>query len=431
MKKILLPIETSVRELPGRIEIAKEILNLKNFEVVICSRNYAFKSCLFNNPNFILNKGMSIEQLWLYQYCIFKGIKLGLLHAEGGIFYEDNSLSLKSIYRNEYVELININFVWGEKILRDIKKLKLNIFKKSVVSGDPRFSRTILKNTDEEFILINTSFSIVNPSAGDKKLEKFINQDKSLTYTAKQKLHQKKQFFKNVFNDFLEMIEYISKNSTSKIIIRPHPSENISTYINKFKSKKNITVSNSKPIEDLLPSAKLVVHYDCTTGLEALLKGKMTISYSKLHNNEVVAYLPRKFSKIVSNKFDLLQIIKNPSAYNYNINDQIESLKEHLGPLDSKISSKIIAKNIIEIIKMRDTRKLRLSSKIHSIFLKNLFVIKIFFSLFIKSYYSRRKKTRMSDVKFKKFNKDDIDILSKKHNINIELINEEAICVKR
>ena len=61
----------------------------------------------------------------------------------------------------------------------------------------------------------------------------------------------------------------------------------------------------------------------------------------------------------------------------------------------------------------------------------NLFVIKIFFSLFIKSYYSRRKKTRMSDVKFKKFNKDDIDILSKKHNINIELINEEAICVKR
>ena len=80
---------------------------------------------------------------------------MGLLHAEGGLFYRDMTPSLQSIYHDDYYEILDLNFVWGQKILENMRNLGLRLFEKSYVTGEPRFVYSKIKKR------LNNNLSIV------------------------------------------------------------------------------------------------------------------------------------------------------------------------------------------------------------------------------------------------------------------------------
>src|SRR5262249_12062065 len=57
------------------------------------------------------------------------------------------------------------------------------------------------------------------------------------------------------------------------VILRPHPSEDPAFYRHVFAPYGTITVSKEGSVLDWIRSAELVVHTNCTTGIEAVLAG--------------------------------------------------------------------------------------------------------------------------------------------------------------
>lgn len=62
------------------------------------------------------------------------------------------------------------------------------------------------------------------------------------------------------------------------IVLRPHPSESLAFYREAFSSFKNVIVTREGGILPWLRSADLVVHSNCTTGIESVLAGRPTVN---------------------------------------------------------------------------------------------------------------------------------------------------------
>ena len=81
-----------------------------------------------------------------------------------------------------------------------------------------------------------------------------------------------------MFKKFSELIEQLSKKTNLKIIVRPHPVENMENY-RSLSKLKNVTVTKNGNISEWIYHSKAIVHSSCTGGLEASIRGKPTISY--------------------------------------------------------------------------------------------------------------------------------------------------------
>jgi hypothetical protein len=61
-------------------------------------------------------------------------------------------------------------------------------------------------------------------------------------------------------------------------VLRPHPSENLTFYKQAFASFKNVAVTRDENVLPWIRAAKLVVHSNCTTGIEAVLAGRPVVN---------------------------------------------------------------------------------------------------------------------------------------------------------
>ena len=62
------------------------------------------------------------------------------------------------------------------------------------------------------------------------------------------------------------------------VILRPHTSENLSFYQHAFGSFKNVVVTRQGGVLTWIRAAELVVHSNCTTGIEAVLAGRPVLN---------------------------------------------------------------------------------------------------------------------------------------------------------
>lgn len=63
-----------------------------------------------------------------------------------------------------------------------------------------------------------------------------------------------------------------------RIVLRPHPSERIEPWIDRYGTASNVTVTREGSHVALMKAADLILHTSCTTGVEAALAGRPTIS---------------------------------------------------------------------------------------------------------------------------------------------------------
>jgi hypothetical protein len=62
------------------------------------------------------------------------------------------------------------------------------------------------------------------------------------------------------------------------MVLRPHPSESLEFYRLAFTYFKNVVVTNEGSVLKWIRSADLVVHSNCTTGIEAVLAGRPVLN---------------------------------------------------------------------------------------------------------------------------------------------------------
>lgn len=306
-KIVLHSIDSPRRELEWRLFLAIKLAE-KGFTSIIGSKteieyiHETSENCIFLGRLNSVTGRYESDRRYL-QSMKKNSTSLFYLHDEGGFYFQgEYDEAVKKVYPEEYFdsEVFKKIFFWGARQ----KQVFMDHPQKSkfLVTGSPRFD--LLKpefahiDTDKVadlkeqyggFVLVCTRFGAVNrvpdePTTLSKRsfdirveggaLQKF-SEDEILETMFK--AWEKISF---EFTHFVPALARIAKEFPGiNFVIRPHPAERTSFYSDSFSHFKNVFVDKSGDVRPYIRASEVVIHSECTTGVEAEIAGKPNINF--------------------------------------------------------------------------------------------------------------------------------------------------------
>jgi len=419
MPSLLFPIETSDREIIYKLIIAISLTNKFN-DCFIGSKNNIYEFFKFKKKFIYIDKGYH-QGVSENIYNLIKkseGIIVNI-DEEGGVDFIDNP-TLKKRYANIALQNFTKIFLWGsaQKMLLDSKfQNKIN------VTGSPRFDLlkkeykylfkdqiSTIKNIGE-FILVCTNMSFGNNIKGDDFIYKnYINRFKNIRDLI--------VYDKLKLRNFIELINQILESTDKKIVLRVHPEEDQNNYISKLINSERLFVTNNFSIHPWLHCCDLMIHHDCTTGVESRMSGTPTIAYLKDHKRDLTTYSPIELSHKIYEKNKMIKLIKEGNFHKINYTN--DSILENYFSF-SLSSLKLIISEIKKIIENDNKNNISLSYL-------NMFYLsfKFNFNQFLQKL-KLKKSNKLQKQKLKSLNSQYIkklfDLIVKENNIrNVKII---------
>ena len=364
---IFIAIENYNRELAGKELLARK-LSLHGF-IVFLGHKSIIRSLLNLYPlkgHIFIDKGVTNGSA----YRIKKFKKSGMIiysFDEEALMQTDFKIYSELNHEVDSIKNIDGIFCWGSQHNKMLKKIGYES-KQLINTGNPRFDNYKYINLKDfskykkKYILICSRFCMPRASEMLAFSEDFVKPTKE------------------IYNKFLAIPRLIrSSNIKNKILIRPHPSEDINIWSKETNRLKDIIISNKGPLKNVLKESILMIHNRCTTGLEAYIAGVPVISYEPFELSEpphppkelinsFAHYIANSEKEILSNiksilkKEKLLNNSKNiASNYLYFLND-------------------FSYKKIVKFIEKNHSNKIQINQKVN--FIKIIFLI-----AFISTYH--------------------------------------------
>jgi surface carbohydrate biosynthesis protein len=397
---VIVPIEISSRELLYKIFLC-QLLASKGFRCYLGNKYNSYHLVNKLNGYIYLDKGYHKDESDLLYRKIKKnnGIIINL-DDEGGVDFADGS-TLNGRYSKSLFSFADLTFLWGKAQHKLISK-NLSDKTKVEVVGHPRFellSRNYhylykqevsqITNKYKDFILINTNMSWGNNIRGDA----FVSKNYGARFKSIDLLIA---LDKKKIKAYCSLVKELSKKTDKKIILRPHPEEDYSFYLNSFKDLKNVEVLYEGSVIPWLIAADCMIHPDCTTAVECLFVGKVPLSYlPEKYPKDLVTNLPIEASTCFTDETEIIAYIgdkkylKKFTLGDYSFSEDYFSI--------SKPTIKLIVDSFCEI---RDNIHLSDSKKTEhlGLFLRN-------YVSSLRKFISRDKSHALSKNKLKGFNK--------------------------
>ncbi len=296
-----LPVELKGREFLGKLLLACNILN-RGKPVLIGKRIPASHPALKDKKATVLMKSAALVDNPGVAGYIGGGHDLYSLDEEGLLMLSLETFVNKR-FTAENIAVLKSVLCWGDSQSEALKARYPDWAEKFIVSGNPRAELWANKNFglyDDlisdihakygDYILFASTFPVSSPFAKEgivERLDKFgyvkTEQERQAAAAVQLKLVRMRNAFASVIKKFLEL-------SDVTIVVRPHPSEDISFWSEFFGDNKSVVVTNEHSISPWALGAKAVLHNSCTTAVEAGLYGVPTIAYTpsgEAHDYEV------------------------------------------------------------------------------------------------------------------------------------------------
>ena len=355
-KILFIPIETTVRELSGKLLLAHHLLS-KGYSIYIGHRGAINMFMKTAHNTVLLSKSMMESEYENFLEFIDRDNDIINLNVEGGVLYENTESHIVNSYPDKLLDLVSLVCFWGSAVKNDFIKYKGSKWNdKLIVTGEPRFdllSRSSLKHNIttkdnavdkqiqlEKYLLVNTSFSVANPKVGWEKFRTYC--ENSYDKNMFSELCGKHEFYKEIVNEFVALISNLIKHfPDQKIVIRPHPSENSNFWSDCFKNEQNVMVDNSGGVENWISRALCVIHYDCTTGIESFLMQKPTLAFVPKKDERFYAWLPAEVSNVQNSVWGILNEVYKirTGTYEYKVSKASRDvLAEYINNLNDDAS---------------------------------------------------------------------------------------------
>tara|TARA_B100001093_G_scaffold514741_1_gene589480 strand:- start:6566 stop:7993 length:1428 start_codon:yes stop_codon:yes gene_type:complete len=348
-KTLFLPIETAVRELDYKLILAIKSIE-KDMQVVIGQTavvDLVARQCengVIIGKNFISNqKALKVETFKQLQ---FNGIRLFFLHEEAGPSYDshDDAQRFSSYLNPNDFNEKDILFTWGDNDHDYYTQNSPNAKCKIIKSGSPRmdmakkgysflFDKEIesIKSKHGKIILLNanlSSNSIIGTEAGLDHIVKYVtNGDKDL-------LHYYIGIFTHcnkLFSYFIEMIVDLSERYPDHtIVLRPHPSEDETTYNGYLKHLSNVMITREGSLISWIKASECVIANYCTTLMEAYKAGIPALNFKPVINDKLNITPIDAISKTCESSDEIIQNLDSIFAGKYSIKADEDLMKNHL-----------------------------------------------------------------------------------------------------
>ncbi|WP_411953836.1 surface carbohydrate biosynthesis protein [Alkalibacillus sp. S2W] len=308
---LYLPIEIKVRESDAKLLLAYFAAK-KGYEVVIGDHYMVQKASHQLPQGIFVSKGYSrgvrkrvITDATSHDHRVVE------LDEEGFIFNDHKYL--QSRMKKDMLELVTQEYCWGQSQMDLITGAYPDLKERCHVTGNPRLDLlkpkfiTIYQEEAEqfkrqfgEFVLINTRFARYNTAKGKKDHPHFKD-------------------IKQLYYRFIDLIKQTCERFPDiNFVIRPHPGENVRSYLQELSGYRNVHVIHEENITKWLLAAKVIIHNGCTSGLEASLLGKCVISYVPRIMSDQEQNFPNQLGVKVSQIEEVHEIISDV----VNLNDR-------------------------------------------------------------------------------------------------------------
>ncbi len=340
-KILYLPIEIYTREFHSKIYLAHEAAQ-RGWTVLIGPK-YDINSMMkylpkgiYSGIGFHKSAALLAKKFKSFGHKVFSQDEEGLVRLSPEFYKEyrvdagiEKNSDLIFCWGKEHREIMKSIFINSKKII-SVGNTRIDILKsksKKIFENDVK----MIKEKYGDFILINGNFGSANHFSGQKHFIKELESRGWLDSEEKKEYQLKRIAFQNsIFLKMMQLSVEIAKTG-KKVIVRPHPSENIERwkeYISDYKD--NIEIIRSGNVIPWIIACNSLIHNGCTTAVEAFLMGKNVISFRPLKNKAVESVLPNAISNCLENEEDVLNYLKNNVTGGTSNQNALNILKDNI-----------------------------------------------------------------------------------------------------
>ena len=317
---LIIPIETKVREFDAKLLLAVVALH-HGFDVIVGALwELKFLADLLDRGIFLDKSIAKTKEQW-FRRCRQLGHRIAALDEEGLVYFDAETYRQLRIFPKS-MEHTDVFFAWG-KDQADITAPAVGPLAERIkLTGNPRFDllrpelHSVYQKDIEAFrqqygkiIQINTSFSFANTANDTDALPQTFAQ-----YPITQK---RPTFFDDwmaaqhkVLQSFQEVLPLVRERFPEHtIIIRPHPSEGLELWQDLADSLSNTKVIREGNVVPWLLASDVLIHWNCTTAIEATLLGTPAIAYRKERPDLYEQPLPNACSFHATSPEELLTML--------------------------------------------------------------------------------------------------------------------------
>lgn len=298
---VLFPIETLTRELDSKLVMALA-LTARGCRTIVGHKEH-LKHIAANSTG-VVWQGKSLFSArsgnHLADQLIDNRSAIMFLHDEGGMHQVKAwpNHVLKT-HRIEFLRKRKVSrvCVWGERQKGVLSSYAEELKDVIAVTGTPKFDLCLpdyawatetktnqLRDKYGPFILVCTRFATAAHSAGQgdpfrRKMNPALWPESLDERGLADLWFSKWQRDVHDFADFVVLIKELAFNFPGyTVVLRPHPSESLAFYQSAFAVFKKVVVNKDDSVLSWIRGAELVVHSNCTTGIEAVLAGRPVIN---------------------------------------------------------------------------------------------------------------------------------------------------------
>ena len=286
---VILPVETKSREFHGKLFLALHLLKAGH-PVLFGEQGKLWDYCDLIEPGIYIDKSVAATRTDWFRRCRAMGHDIVSWDEEGLVFF-DSWMYRKLRIDPRAFERISRFFAWGE-VHREAICEEYPLYRpKIALCGNPRFDflrpelRAFYRPAAEalaqrfgRMLLVNTNFAFHNhfkpPAELRKMLANYPLADEPGYLDGWIAMHR------DAHEAYLKMVpELLARYPEHAVVVRPHPSENHAPWRELAQSHPRLHVDSTGNVHEWILASEAVIHFNCTTAVEAFLLGIPAIAY--------------------------------------------------------------------------------------------------------------------------------------------------------
>jgi len=327
---LLIPVETRVREFHAKLLLSCVAVEA-GFSVIFGWAAQIRRYASYLPRGIMVERSVAVWKLKEFHRFRRCGNRI-VAWCEEGLVTFDADVYVRYRIAEDVLRLTDTFFAWGHHQAHMITACMPNSGYKIAITGNVRFDllrkpyRSLFDNKANEtqerygsFILINTNFDLYNNILGR---EANLNRLKKMRLIKNQEdedfFWQWSEYAGERYHHFVAMVAYLSKAFPQHtIVIRPHPSENVAQWQQATQSLANVHVVHDDNVIPWLIAAAVVIHNNCTTGVEAYIAGTPVVAYRPVTSDTFDLSLSNDISKQVTSLPELQETLQEILSHPY------------------------------------------------------------------------------------------------------------------